>query len=105
MFIPITTTKERFGYWSHNKRRPVVYEAVYQSNKKRPIKYIVRIIKGEEKSFRTQAKALKYLERTLERETKFKKCIKCKKLNVPTARVMSICDKCLKKYKKRKVRR
>ena len=63
MFIPITTTTERLGYYVHNKKEPVIYEGVYQSNKVNPIKYIIRTPKNTYyKTFKTQKNASKYLK-------------------------------------------
>jgi len=68
MFIPIITTTERLGYYSDNKKEPVVYEAVYQSNKKRPIKYIVRTIKNNYRGeFKTEKNAISYLKKLLKK--------------------------------------
>ncbi len=67
-FIPIVQTTERLGFYSHNKKEPVIYEAVYQSNKEKPIKYIVRTIKNNySKRFTTEKQATLYLRKLLKK--------------------------------------
>lgn len=62
MFVPITSTTERLGYYSFNLKEPVIYEAIYQSNKKNPLKYIVRTIKNKKRrEFSREKDAVKYL--------------------------------------------
>lgn len=67
MFIPVTQTTERLGYYSDGLDEPVIYEAIYQSNKKRPIKFIVRNPRHNKnhKTFTSEKSATIYLKKLI----------------------------------------
>jgi hypothetical protein len=71
MIVPIVTTIKRLGYYSYNKKEPIIYEAIYQSNKKNPIQYIVRTIKNNyRRVFKRENEATQYLRILLKKMEK-----------------------------------